>query len=96
MFESDSIRPTLTSLRDRAKDDTIELIDAAYWMKGCSSLGRLRYAALLRIGKGLCLVDVKEGAPAAAPTTSKVEMPRDNAMRVVTGPKHFRPTSASA
>ena len=91
MFESDSIRPTLTSLRDRAKDDTIELIDAAYWMKGCSSLGRLRYAALLRIGKCVCLVDVKEGAPAAAPTTSKVEMPRDNAMRVVTGAKALSP-----
>ena len=52
MFASDSVRPTLTSLRGRTKDDPIELLDAAYWMKGCSSLGRLRYAALLRIGKG--------------------------------------------
>jgi uncharacterized protein (DUF2252 family) len=63
MFASDSVRPTLTSLRDRAKDDPIELLDAAYWMKGCSSLGRLRYAAILRIGQGkdssLCLVDVR-------------------------------------
>jgi len=65
MFGSDMVRPTLTSLRGRAKDDPIELLDGAYWMKGCSSLGRLRYAAILRIGHGknstLCLVDVKEG-----------------------------------
>jgi uncharacterized protein (DUF2252 family) len=95
MFASDSMRPTLTSLRGRTKDDPIELLDAAYWMKGCSSLGRLRYAALLRIGKGtdsgLCLVDVKEGVKAAAPTASKVEMPRDNAIRVVTGAKALSP-----
>ena len=51
MFAGDSVRPTLTSLRGRAKDDPIELLDAAYWMKGCSSLGRLRYAAILRIGR---------------------------------------------
>jgi uncharacterized protein (DUF2252 family) len=95
MFESDSVRPTLTSLRRREKDDPIELVDAAYWMKGCSSLGRLRYAALLRIGQGngssLCLVDVKEGVTAAAPRAAKVEMPRDNATRVVTGAKALSP-----
>ena len=95
MFASDSARPTLTALRGRTKDDPIELLDAAYWMKGCSSLGRLRYAALLRIGKGedscFCLVDVKEGVKAAAPTASKVEMPRDNAIRVVTGAKALSP-----
>src|ERR1700740_3338809 len=95
MFASDMVRPTLTSLRGRTKDDPIELLDAAYWMKGCSSLGRLRYAALLRIGKGkdssLCLGDVKEGVKAAAPTASKVAMPRDNAIRVVTGAKALSP-----
>ena len=64
-------------------------------MKGCSSLGRLRYAALLRIGQGksssLCLVDVKEGVTAAAPRAAKVDMPRDNAIRVVTGAKALSP-----
>ncbi len=95
MFGSGSVRPTLTSLRDRAKDDPIELLDAAYWMKGCSSLGRLRYAAILRIGRGkdssLCLVDVKEAVTAAAPRAAKVEMPRDNAIRVVTGARALSP-----
>jgi len=95
MFASDSVRPTLTSLRGRAKDDPIELLDAAYWMKGCSSLGRLRYAAIFRIGHGknssLCLADVKEGVTAAAPRDPKVEMPRDNAIRVVTGAQALSP-----
>jgi uncharacterized protein (DUF2252 family) len=29
----------------------VEVVEAAYWMKGCSSLGRLRYAVLLGIGE---------------------------------------------
>jgi uncharacterized protein (DUF2252 family) len=95
MFASDDVRPKMTSFRGPTKDDPIDLVDAAYWLKGCSSLGRLRYAALLRIGKGknssLCLVDVKEGVTAAAPRASKVEMPRDNAIRVVTGAKALSP-----
>jgi uncharacterized protein (DUF2252 family) len=95
MFGSDALRPALASLRDRSKDDPIELVDAAYWLKGCSSLGRLRYAALLRIGQGkstsLCLVDVKEAVTAAAPRTAKTKMPRDNAIRVVTGAKALSP-----
>jgi uncharacterized protein (DUF2252 family) len=95
MFASDSVKPTLTSLRGRAKEDPMELLDAAYWMKGCSSLGRLRYAAILRIGHGenstLCLADVKEGVTAAAPRAPKVEMPRDNAIRVVTGARALSP-----
>jgi uncharacterized protein (DUF2252 family) len=37
------------------------------------------------------LVDVKEGVTAAAPTTSRAEMPRDNAIRVVTGAKALSP-----
>lgn len=95
MFAANSVRPAIAALRGRAKDESIELLDAAYWMKGCSSLGRLRYAALLRLGRGeesnLCLVDVKEGTSAAAPRAANVEMPRDNAIRVVTGARALSP-----
>jgi len=95
MFASDSIRPALTALRGRGTDEPMELLDAAYWMKGCSSLGRLRYAALLGIRGGksssVCLVDVKEGVTAAAPRASNIEMPRHNAIRVVTGAKALSP-----
>ena len=45
------------------------MMDAAYWRKGCSSLGRLRVAVLVAIGKGKnerhCLMDVKEAITAA-------------------------------
>ena len=67
----------------------------AYWVKGCSSLGRLRFAAMLRVGDGdsssLCLLDVKEGVSAAAPRAPHADMPRDNAVRVVTGAKALSP-----
>jgi uncharacterized protein (DUF2252 family) len=95
LFAGDSVRTTLTALQSRSDDDPIELLDAAYWRKGCSSLGRLRYAALLRIGKGkdssVCLIDVKEGTPTAAPRAPNADMPRDNAVRVVTGAQALSP-----
>ena len=94
LFGDEKVRRLMTSLRSRDDDASVEVIDAAYWVKGCSSLGRLRYAVLLGIGgKGgeLCLVDVKEAAPAAAPRYSKVRMPKDNAERVVTGAWHLSP-----
>jgi uncharacterized protein (DUF2252 family) len=99
MFTSESVRHALTELQGHGNDDPVEVLDAAYWLKGCSSLGRLRYASLLRVGKGkgssLSLVDVKEGVTAAAPSAPKVQMPRDNAIRVVTGAKALSPNLGS-
>jgi uncharacterized protein (DUF2252 family) len=64
-------------------------------MKGCSSLGLLRFAVLLGIGKGkkrdLALMDVKEAVLAAAPRYSGGRMPKDNAERVVEGARHLSP-----
>lgn len=95
LFQDNSVRALIKSLQRRENEDSIELIDAAYWVKGCSSLGRLRYAVLLRIGKGrdsaVCLIDVKEGTSAAAPRTRNSRMPRDNAVRVVTGAQALSP-----
>jgi uncharacterized protein (DUF2252 family) len=54
-------------------------------MKGCSSLGRLRYAGLLGIGKSLCLIDIKEATAAAAPRSRSHPSPNNPAQRVVTG-----------
>lgn len=84
-----------TALRSRDDDAPVELIDAAYWMKGCSSLGKLRFAALLQIGDGrdadYALMDFKEAVAPAAPRYPRVRMPRDNAERVVTGASHLAP-----
>jgi len=62
-------------------------------MKGCSSLGRLRYAAIVRLGADgpPALLDIKEATKAAAPRDAHAEMPRDNALRVVTGARALSP-----
>ena len=85
----------VTSLRSRDDDAGIELTDAAYWMKGCSSLGLLRIAALLTIGSGKkrdqALMDIKEAVTAAAPRYKNEKMPKDQAERVVEGARHLSP-----
>jgi uncharacterized protein (DUF2252 family) len=97
LFQREETRRLITSLRARDDRDPIKVLDAAYWMKGCSSLGRLRFAVILGIGDGpynrdnLCLMDIKEAVQAAAPRYSRVRMPRDNGERVVEGAKNLAP-----
>jgi uncharacterized protein (DUF2252 family) len=97
LFELKPVRKLVTSLKGRDTDLSIEVLDAAYWMKGCSSLGRLRYAVLLGLGskKGkhddYCLIDIKEAIPAAAPRTKGSKMPKDNGKRVVEGARQLAP-----
>jgi uncharacterized protein (DUF2252 family) len=95
LFETPSLHHLATSLRSREDDAAVEVVDAAYWMKGCSSLGLLRFAVLLGIGKGrkrdLALMDVKEAVLAAAPRYAGEKMPKDNAERVVEGARHLSP-----
>ena len=89
VFEAEAAQKLITCLKHRDDDAEIRVVDSAYWMKGCSSLGRLRYAVLLGVGKKkerqFCLVDIKEAVKAAAPAAKHAEMPRDFAKRVVTG-----------
>jgi uncharacterized protein (DUF2252 family) len=96
LFATERMHELATTLRSRDNDATVEVRDAAYWMKGCSSLGRLRFAVLLAIGAGtsngsLCLIDIKEATQAAAPRHNEVKTPRDNAERVVEGARHLSP-----
>jgi uncharacterized protein (DUF2252 family) len=97
VFKDQKIRRLITSLQDREEKDEVKVLDAAYWMKGCSSLGRLRFAVLVGIGnkkkrsKGFCLIDIKEAAQAAAPRLAEAKMPRDNAHRVVEGARQLSP-----
>ena len=64
LFATDDMWRLATSLRSRDDDAPVRVMDAAYWRKGCSSLGRLRVAVLVAIGEGTnerhCLMDVKE------------------------------------
>jgi uncharacterized protein (DUF2252 family) len=96
LFATEEIRRLATSLRYRDDDADVELVDAAYWVKGCSSLGRLRIAALMSVGRGgsdedLCLMDIKEATLAVAPRYRGATLPRDNGERVVEGARHVAP-----
>ena len=84
LFKREDVRKLVTSLKSRPEDGVVEVLDAAFWMKGCSCLGRARYAVLLDVGKNkeskrdeYCLVDVKEATPAAAPRAAAAQMPRN-------------------
>jgi uncharacterized protein (DUF2252 family) len=95
-FADSSITRLATMVKSRPDDATVEMIDSAYWMKGCSSLGLLRYAVLLEVedkdadSSDLCLMDIKEAVASAAPSSSK-DMPKDHAQRVVEGARHISP-----
>ncbi len=95
LIASEPLRDLITGLYSRPSEAEVELVDAAYWVKGCSSLGLLRYAALVAVGEGkkreLALVDVKEAVKAAAPRASKADMPKDNGERVVAGARNLAP-----
>jgi uncharacterized protein (DUF2252 family) len=98
IFKDAEVRRLITSLKGRKDGDKVEVLDAAYWVKGCSSLGRLRFSVLVGIGKkkkrnkdGFCLVDIKEAAPPAAPRLRRAKLPTDNAKRVVEGARKLSP-----
>lgn len=97
LFAREEVRQLVTLLKSRRDDAKLEVLDAAYWMKGCSSLGKLRFAVLLNVSNGkskedeFCLIDIKQANPAAAPRSRTEKMPKDNAQRVVQGAKHLSP-----
>jgi uncharacterized protein (DUF2252 family) len=95
LFEQHDTRRLASSLRAFEGDAPLRVMDAAYWRKGCSSLGRLRLAVLVAIGEGKaerhCLMDVKEAAEPAAPHVADAEMPIDAAERVVVGARNLSP-----
>jgi uncharacterized protein (DUF2252 family) len=95
---SEGLRQLVTRLHSRKNEADLEVLDAAYWVKGCSSLGRLRYAVLLGIkGSGnkneIALIDIKEAVHAAAPRGKDVPgtMPANSAERVVMGARALSP-----
>ena len=93
---TEEARRLVASLRRRPSDAQIRLEDAAYWVKGCSSLGLGRYAALVSIerdgkGRDYGLIDLKEARPAIAPRATGAKTPKDEAERVVTGASALSP-----
>ena len=98
IFNRDDLQDLVTMIGKRDESAELKIIDSAYWVKGCSSLGLLRYIVLMdsanrpvRNGKGLCLMDIKEATTALAPRYSSASMPKDNAQRIVEGARHLSP-----
>lgn len=95
LLDQPAIKNLILNFNKHAKDSRVELIDSAYWVKGCSSLGKLRYAALVRVGRGrhdrLSLIDIKEAVRSAAPATPGGMMPSHHGERVVEGARALSP-----
>ena len=96
VFVEETVSHQVQRLADVGSAGDIRIIDAAYWKKGCSSLGRLRYCVLLGVRRTLdqeflALVDVKEASRPLAPVADGVAMPRSNAERVVAGARALAP-----
>lgn len=91
LFGRPDVRERVLRLAGLRSKDQVRVVDAAYWKKGCSSLGYLRYAVLLGLrqkGAGqeyLALVDIKEAVASVAPAAKGAGMPKDAAERVVAG-----------
>ncbi|AIO39925.1 hypothetical protein WI41_22665 [Burkholderia latens] len=102
LFESSPVAPISAALSRSARSDAkMKVLDAAYWVKGCSSLGRRRFAVMLDIddacadGDPPFLIDIKEATTAKAPKQAGVRMPRDPAQRVLEGARHVSPMLGS-
>jgi uncharacterized protein (DUF2252 family) len=97
LFEREDVRAMILKLSHREEDEPVRLIDAAYWVKGCSSLGTLRYAVLAGVGgsrkspDSLALVDLKEAVETVAPVAPGWEMPQDYGLRVAAGARSLSP-----
>ena len=96
LFGRSSIRKATLDLFGHEPGGRLRVVDAAYWRKGCSSLGTLRYAVIVDVrDKGkpgdLALIDIKEAVRTVVPIAQGAVMPRDRAERVVTGARALSP-----
>ena len=96
LVASESVRQLVSRIESRDDDVRLELLDAAFWVKGCSSLGLWRVAVLVdakgkKKRKSRCLLDVKEAIETWAPAASRAQLPRSEGMRVVMGARKLAP-----
>lgn len=95
LVSTPELQKLVTMLASRDDDAKIRLVDAAFWVKGCSSLGLWRGAALVEIegGKsaGYSLLDIKQAVQAYAPESQGAPMPEHDGERVVVAAKHLAP-----
>lgn len=97
LFADPAVAEPAHALANLNAKGRIRVVDAAYWRKGCSSLGRMRFAVLLGLREDkdaperMALVDIKEAVASVAPACSGAAMPKDAAERVVAGARALAP-----
>ncbi len=87
VFADPAVCELILSLDHKDKHRKVRFVDAAYWMKGCSSLGLLRYAVIVGLDKAkgrsdYALIDLKEAVAPIAPASPNAALPSDNGERV--------------
>ena len=94
------IRDLVTLLDERSDGTQVSFVDAAFWVKGCSSLGLWRAAALLKItdptkrGRKrhtLSLLDIKQAIESSAPWAAGADLGLLPGERVLMGAKRLAP-----
>jgi uncharacterized protein (DUF2252 family) len=85
----------ILSLDRRGDEREPIMADAAYWMKGCSSLGLWRFAVIVAMrgkdGTDHALIDIKEAVEPIAPAAPGARMPRRPAERVLAAARALSP-----
>jgi uncharacterized protein (DUF2252 family) len=96
-LDRDRVRKLVTRLDSRDDDAELRVLDAAYWVKGCSSLGLWRAAALVEVRGhsaeegGYALLDIKEAPQSVAAMTPGADVPQHQGERVVQGARALSP-----
>jgi uncharacterized protein (DUF2252 family) len=96
LVKTPELRRLVTLLESRDDDAEVRFVDAAYWVKGCSSLGLWRGAVLVEILDGderatYSLLDIKQAAESWAPEAARAQMPKHGGERVVMAAQHLAP-----
>ncbi|UAK26473.1 DUF2252 family protein [Sphingomonas nostoxanthinifaciens] len=96
IFDDAAVSHMILSLRHREDEQRVRMVDAAYWMKGCSSLGLTRVAAIAEMrdesgDREYALVDIKQAVAPIAPPARGATMPQDQAERVVAAARALSP-----
>lgn len=96
-LDRERVRTLVTKIECRSDDAQIRVVDAAFWVKGCSSLGLWRCAALVEVsghGKyrgGQSLLDIKQAIAPYAPVGEGDKVPAHQGERVVVGARALAP-----
>lgn len=96
VFADPAVCELILSLDHKDKHRKVRFVDAAYWIKGCSSLGLLRYAVIVGLDKAkgrsdYALIDLKEAVAPIAPASPDAALPSDNGERVAAAARALSP-----